>query len=88
MSMNKGPHEGQPVAFAGEPLDRALAAMIMLHGRGATSQDILSLVPLLAQPHFAYLAPQASGNTWYPNRFRVSRKFSARSLSSSTMRIR
>lgn len=69
MSMNKGPHEGQPVAFAGEPLDRALAAMIMLHGRGATSQDILSLVPLLAQPHFAYLAPQASGNTWYPNRY-------------------
>lgn len=69
MSMNKGPHEGQPVAFAGEPLDRAPAAMIMLHGRGATSQDILSLVPLLAQPHFAYLAPQASGNTWYPNRY-------------------
>ncbi|HEX9076962.1 MAG TPA: phospholipase [Anaerolineae bacterium] len=67
--MNKGPHEGQPVAFAGQPLDRAQAAMIMLHGRGATSQDILSLVPLLAQPHFAYLAPQANGNTWYPNRY-------------------
>jgi predicted esterase len=69
MPIDKGPHAGQPVAFAGEPLDRAPAAMIMLHGRGATSQDILSLVPLLAQPHFAYLAPQASGNAWYPNRY-------------------
>ena len=64
-----GPHQGQPVLTAGEPLDRARAAMIMVHGRGASARDILSLAPHLAAPGFAYLAPQASGNTWYPARF-------------------
>jgi predicted esterase len=43
----------------------------MVHGRGATAEDILSLAGELNQPGFAYLAPQASGNTWYPNRFLV-----------------
>ena len=40
-----------------------------MHGRGARAEDILSLVDELAQPGFAYLAPQAANNTWYPNRF-------------------
>ena len=43
--------------------------MVMIHGRGATAKSILSLADELAQPDFAYLAPQAAGNTWYPNRF-------------------
>lgn len=64
-----GPHQGQPVLLAGEPLDRAPAAMIMLHGRGATAESLLTLADELAQPGFAYLAPQAAGNTWYPNSF-------------------
>ncbi len=62
-------HKGQPILTAGQPLDRAAAAMILVHGRGASAEDILTLVPDLAQPDFAYLAPQAAGNTWYPNRF-------------------
>lgn len=66
---SKEPHKGQPIRYAGEPLDRARAAMVMLHGRGATAEDILTLVPQLDQPGFAYLAPQANGNTWYPERF-------------------
>ena len=65
----KGPHQGQPVRLLGEPLDRAHAAMIMLHGRGATAEDILTLVPQLNQDGFAYLAPQANGNAWYPGKF-------------------
>ena len=64
-----GPHQGQPVLTAGEPLDRAQAAMIMVHGRGATAESILTLADELAQPGFIYLAPQAAGNTWYPNSF-------------------
>lgn len=63
------PHRGQPVRFAGQPLDRAQAAMLMVHGRGARAEDILSLADLFDQPEFAYLAPQAAQNTWYPNRF-------------------
>ena len=69
MDTFKGPHQAQPVRTAGEPLDQAKAALLMVHGRGARAEDILSLVDQLAQPGFAYLAPQAADNTWYPNRF-------------------
>lgn len=62
-------HQGQPVYLAGQKLERARAAMIMIHGRGASAQDILSLAQELGHAEFAYLAPQAAGNVWYPNRF-------------------
>jgi predicted esterase len=45
--------------------------MLMIHGRGARAEDILSLTEQINQPGFAYCAPQAAGNTWYPNRFLV-----------------
>ena len=54
---------------AGEPLDKARAAIILLHGRGASAEDIMTVGAELAQPGFAYLAPQAAGNAWYPNPF-------------------
>jgi predicted esterase len=65
----KDPHQGQPVLTAGRPLDQARAAMILIHGRGATAESILTLAGELDQPEFAYLAPQAAGNTWYPYSF-------------------
>jgi len=64
-----GPHQGQRVMAAGAPLERARAAMVMVHGRGASAESILTLVPALDRPDFAYLAPQARGNAWYPNSF-------------------
>jgi predicted esterase len=64
-----GPHQGQPVRTAGVPLHQANAAMVMVHGRGATADSMLTLAPALDMPGFAYLAPQASGNTWYPQTF-------------------
>ena len=64
-----GPHQGQPVRTAGASLENAKAAMVMVHGRGATAESILTLVPSLDADGFAFLAPQASGNTWYPNSF-------------------
>jgi predicted esterase len=64
-----GPHQGQPVRTAGVPLDQAVAAMVMVHGRGASAESILTLVPALGVSGFAFLAPQAAGNTWYPNSF-------------------
>jgi predicted esterase len=63
------PHQGQPVRTAGAKLESAIAAMVMVHGRSATADSILSLVPAIDTPGFAYLAPQAAGNTWYPNSF-------------------
>jgi predicted esterase len=64
-----GPHQGQPVRHAGAALERARAAMIMIHGRGATAESILTLVPELGVDGFAYFAPQAAGQTWYPYSF-------------------
>ena len=63
------PHQRQPILTAGEPLNRAHAAMILLHGRGASAEDILTLVPELEQPGLACLAPQAANGTWYPYPF-------------------
>jgi phospholipase/carboxylesterase len=69
--MTVSPHRGQPVLLAGQPLTQARAAMLMIHGRGAQAEDILSLADQFANPEFAYVAPQAAGSTWYPNRFLV-----------------
>jgi predicted esterase len=55
--------------MAGQSLDSAKAAMVMVHGRGATAESILSLCSELDHPDFVYLAPQAAGNTWYPQSF-------------------
>jgi predicted esterase len=68
-AMNSDPHAGQPLLTAGEALERARVAMVMIHGRGATAADILTIAAELDRPGFAYLAPQAAGNTWYPLRF-------------------
>ena len=62
-------HQAQPVLHTGAPLDRAQAAMLLVHGRGASAHDILTLVPEFDRPGWAYLAPQAAAHTWYPLSF-------------------
>jgi predicted esterase len=67
------PHAGQPVLTAGLPLAEAEAAMVLVHGRGASAEDILGLGRELRHPGFAYLAPQAAPiggwPAWYPKSF-------------------
>lgn len=63
------PHAGQALREGGAPLRRARAAVVMLHGRGATAESILELADVFAQPDVAYLAPAAAANTWYPYSF-------------------
>ncbi len=65
----QGPHQGQEILTAGKALDEARAAMILIHGRGASAYDILELGTYLAAPDMAQLAPQATNNTWYPYSF-------------------
>jgi len=64
-----GPHQGRPLLEAGEPLATARAAVILIHGRGASAADIMTLGAELMLRGVAYLAPQAAGNAWYPNPF-------------------
>jgi phospholipase/carboxylesterase len=53
----------------GKELEDASKALIMLHGRGANAEDILSLAQYVQVDDFALLAPQATNNTWYPYSF-------------------
>jgi phospholipase/carboxylesterase len=63
------PHGNQPILQRGRALDSAKGAVILVHGRGASAADILSLVDDLDFPELAYLAPDAAGHTWYPYSF-------------------
>jgi predicted esterase len=63
------PHQDQSLLAVGESFENASAAMIMIHGRGATAENILLLSDELNQPGFIYLAPQAANYTWYPYSF-------------------
>ena len=57
--------------FAGSDTGSAAGAVIMLHGRGASAADILSLAQAFDRPDLAWLAPEAANHTWYPQRFLV-----------------
>lgn len=59
----------EPVATAGAPLDEAKKALIMLHGRGDRASSFIGLAQELNASGFAFLAPQAIQNTWYPYSF-------------------
>jgi len=65
----EGPHQGQPMIVDGVSIGKASAGAVMVHGRGASAEDILTLVPVLGRTNFHYLAPQAAGSTWYPYSF-------------------
>ena len=67
--MVSDPHRDQPVLTLGAELSQATAAVILLHGRGASAEDILGLATEMYDERFAYLAPQAAGNAWYPYSF-------------------
>ena len=64
-----GPHQGQQLVTAGTPLSEATAAMILVHGRGATAQSIVQMGQEVHREGVALLAPQAARNTWYPQSF-------------------
>ncbi|ELZ30605.1 alpha/beta hydrolase [Halorubrum distributum] len=64
------PHGDEPLVTAGTPLDDAGAALVLVHGRGATARSVVDLGEQLAGDRdVAIIAPAAAGNTWYPNSF-------------------
>ena len=67
--MTIDPHRNQPIRRTGAALAKAKAAMVLLHGRGASAEDILGLAGEMYDERVVYLAPQAAGHTWYPNSF-------------------
>jgi len=62
-------HRAEDTIVAGAPADRAGAAVILVHGRGATPESMLPLADALGRDDVRYVAPRAAGNTWYPSSF-------------------
>jgi phospholipase/carboxylesterase len=62
-------HGRQPVLTAGPAPEKADATILLVHGRGASAESMLSLYGALDVGKFAALAPQAAGQTWYPHSF-------------------
>jgi phospholipase/carboxylesterase len=53
----------------GKPLNQAAQALILLHGRGGSAQDIITLANEFCDDTFYIAAPQATNSTWYPYSF-------------------
>ena len=64
-----GPHDDQPVLWAGVPLAKARAGAIFVHGRGADAKDILGLAAEVDPGDIVFVAPEAADHTWYPYSF-------------------
>ncbi len=54
---------------AGKKIEDAEKVLIMIHGRGADAQDILSMAQYLNIADYHLIAPQAVNHTWYPYSF-------------------
>jgi phospholipase/carboxylesterase len=57
------------IVTGGKPLTETSKVLIMLHGRGAGADDILSIASYLNVQDYTLIAPQATNNTWYPYSF-------------------
>ena len=57
------------IISAGKQLSATGKVLIMLHGRGGSADDILSLASHFNVDDFTLLAPQATNNSWYPYSF-------------------
>jgi len=58
----------------GKQTGEATKALVMVHGRGGSAEDILGLANYLPVNNFALFAPQATNNTWYPYSFMATPK--------------
>lgn len=84
----EGPHQGTQIATAGVPASEADAAMIMIHGRGASAPSILELASHFeTDKKITYRAPQANGHTWYPYSFMAPTSQNEPGLSSGLQKI-
>lgn len=64
-----GPHQKSKTVYAGADIKDAKAAMIMVHGRGATAESIITLADEFEVEDLLLAAPQANQFQWYPFSF-------------------
>lgn len=78
----------EKIIFDGKELTGESKVLIMLHGRGGSAADILTLSEYLDVKDFTLLAPQAKDNTWYPYSFMAPPKQNEPQLSSALQLIK
>jgi phospholipase/carboxylesterase len=69
MAAEGGLHRVENTLAAGASPKDAKAAVVLIHGRGATPESMLPLAEAFGRNDIVYLAPRATQNTWYPNSF-------------------
>jgi phospholipase/carboxylesterase len=89
VSAELDPHAAGKVFEEGVRLEDAAGVVILLHGRGGSAADILSLAEALSGPEMqlAFLAPQAVGYSWYPNSFLAERESNEPWVSSALRKV-
>jgi predicted esterase len=65
----QGPHQNSNIVTHGVSPEEAEFAMIMIHGRGASAESIITLSNEFDTGNIHYRAPQANQFTWYPYSF-------------------
>lgn len=63
------PHGGGEPARAGTEPGQARAAVLAVHGRGGSPESMLPVAGAVDVPDVAWVAPRATGGTWYPESF-------------------
>jgi phospholipase/carboxylesterase len=71
----------------GQPLNKAKKALILLHGRGGTAEDIITLADEFCDEDFYIVAPEGSHNVWYPHPFMSEDSLNEPQLTASVNRI-
>jgi predicted esterase len=64
-----GPHRIEDTLVVEASAETAKAAVILVHGRGATAESMLPLAEAFGRDDIRYVMPRATQNTWYPNSF-------------------
>lgn len=80
------PHERGAVVDLGDWVGPRVG-VVLLHGRGSSASEIARLWPHLAGPGIVGVAPQAAGNSWYPNRFLAPLEMNEPFLSSAVAQV-
>ena len=63
------PHAEIPSVRSGPAASEAEGALILVHGRGGSADDMLGVIPFVGAERFRVVALQARGQSWYPNSF-------------------
>lgn len=72
----------------GAPLAEARKAIILLHGRGGTAEDIMQLAEEFVDDTYCIRSPRATGNSWYPNSFLAPEETNEPWLTSAVMTVK